>query len=125
MPCSAWRKAVDETKVQTSSPPIAVDDADWQQVLSILEARVPERDVWAFGSRATGEAKRFSDLDLALAGAEPLSLTARAQLAEDFEVSDLPFRVDLIDLAVVEPSFSARVLGTGVLIQKGRKDQDR
>ena len=95
-----------------------IDLADWQEVLAILEARMPEQEVWAFGSRVTGRAKRNSDLDLAFRGEHPITLDERAQLMEDFENSGLPFRVDVVDLLKVEPAFGAQVRETGIVIQK-------
>ena len=100
--------------------PIQVSRAEWDTVRSILQVRVPDRDVWAFGSRANGRAKPYSDLDLGLCGSEALSLPCLAVLAEDFEESDLPFRVDLIDLGNAEPAFADRVRRAGVLIQRHR-----
>lgn len=41
-------------------------------VTRILARHVPEREVRAFGSRVTGRAWRYSDLDLVILGAEPL-----------------------------------------------------
>ena len=64
-------------------------------VLRILNEIVPDREVRAFGSRVTGKAKPFSDLDLAIMGDEPLSLETRARLEEAFSESDLPWKVDI------------------------------
>lgn len=69
---------------------------DHQQVRQILARHVPHREVRAFGSRVTHQAKPYSDLDLAIMGAEPVSASIMAHLALDFEESDLPFRVDLV-----------------------------
>ena len=42
-------------------------------VRAILRTRLPPASrVWVFGSRATGTAVRYSDLDLALEGDKPL-----------------------------------------------------
>ena len=41
-------------------------------VEAILNKYIPNRDVVAFGSRATWTAKDYSDLDLAKLGQEPL-----------------------------------------------------
>jgi predicted nucleotidyltransferase len=49
-------------------------------VKSILERRVPEREVWAFGSRVKATARKFSDLDLAILGETPLPLPVVAAL---------------------------------------------
>ena len=64
---------------------------------AILARHVPGREVRAFGSRVTGRAWRYSDLDLVVMGDEPLPDLVRANLVADLEESDLPFRVDLIE----------------------------
>ena len=74
-------------------------------VLRILNEIVPDREVRAFGSRVTGKAKPFSDLDLAIMGDEPLPLETRAQLKEAFSESDLPWKVDLMDWALIDIEF--------------------
>ena len=96
---------------------LALEPAELALVVAILSAHVPGREVWAFGSRTTGRAKPFSDLDLALEGSELLPLAERAALAEGFEESDLPFRVDLVDLLTVEAGFGARIRREGVRLQ--------
>ncbi|MEM5522019.1 restriction endonuclease subunit S [Sulfitobacter sp. AS59] len=60
---------------------------------------------WAFGSRVTWTAKPFSDLDIALEGAAPLSPDVLIDLEEAFDSSDLPWKVDVIDLNAVSPEF--------------------
>jgi predicted nucleotidyltransferase len=50
-----------------------------------------------FGSRATGRARRYSDLDLAIDAGRPLTLDEIAGLAEAFSDSDLPYKIDLAD----------------------------
>jgi amidophosphoribosyltransferase len=89
--------------LETASIEIAPEEA--AIVRSILDARIPDRPVWVFGSRATGKARRRSDLDLAMGGDEPLTLRQRALLNDDFDASDLPYRVDVVDLATITPEF--------------------
>lgn len=74
-------------------------------VRAILRAHVPECRAWVFGSRATGTAKQMSDLDLAVEKPKPLSLVQLGALAEAFEESELPMKVDVVDLAQASPSF--------------------
>ncbi len=67
-------------------------------VLDILHANLPlNAKAWVFGSRATGRASRYSDLDLAIDAGRRLTLDKTARLAEAFSDSDLPYRVDLVD----------------------------
>src|SRR6202030_4701081 len=52
-------------------------------VLNILRANLPKSTkVWVFGSRATGRARRYSDLDLAIDAGRPVRLDEIAELAE-------------------------------------------
>jgi type I restriction enzyme S subunit len=77
---------------------IALPPEHRRLVLNILGANLPESTkVWVFGSRATGRARRYSDLDLAIDAGRPLTLDEIAGLAEAFSDSDLPYKVDLID----------------------------
>jgi len=78
-------------------------------VRDILRKHVPDCEVWAFGSRVTGKAKPYSDLDLAVISDKSLPLEVSAGLAEDFSESDLPWRVDVVDWATTSESFRAIV----------------
>ena len=74
-------------------------------VLRTLARHVPEREVWAFGSRTSGTATEFSDLDLAVLGDAPIPDAVLADLREAFRESDLPFKVDVIDWATTQDYF--------------------
>lgn len=75
-------------------------------VLAILGANLPAgATAWVFGSRATGRARRHSDLDLAIDAGRPLTLDETARLTEEFRESDLPYRVDLVDWQAVDDRF--------------------
>lgn len=78
------------------SPPVSVSAAQWFIVQGILEAHIPQREVWAFGSRVKGPVKAYSDLDIAVMGDTPLSIAKAADLAQAFSESDLPFKVDIV-----------------------------
>ncbi len=79
-------------------------------VRTILAAHVPaDVEVLVFGSRAKGTAKRFSDLNLALKGSSALDQRILNSLADAFEQSELPWRVDLVDYHSLVPSFLAAV----------------
>ena len=81
----------------------------------ILRAHLPQdATVWVFGSRATGHARRYSDLDLAIDAGRPLSLDETAALAEAFSDSDLPYRVDIVDWHAIDADFG-RLIAAGRL----------
>ncbi len=62
-------------------------------IIKDILARYPYQ-FYAFGSRVNGTAQPVSDLDLCYKGDIPLSDLGNLQ--EEFEESDLPFKVDLV-----------------------------
>ncbi len=87
------------------SPSLSIGEKELAIVSEILRKIVPGCEVWAFGSRVRGEAKPYSDLDLAIVSDQPLSLARLAELREAFSDSDLPWKVDLVDWASADPEF--------------------
>ncbi len=86
-------------------PGIDVTPDHWEIVRGILSAQVPQWPVWAFGSRATGSAKPYSDLDIAIITTQPIGLQRIAELAEAFSESDLPWKVDIVDWSATSERF--------------------
>ena len=80
------------------------------QVRAILKEHVPECEVWAFGSRVGCGSKRFSDLDLAVVATTSLPTRRLALLANAFEESDLPIKVDVVDWQSTAPAFQRRIV---------------
>jgi type I restriction enzyme S subunit len=105
-----------------AEPPPGLDvRADhWAMVEDILHRRLPDREVWAFGSRTKGTAKPYSDLDLVVMGDRPLALATHAALADDFAESDLPWRVDVVDWATTSASFRDIISAHRVPVQVPR-----
>ncbi len=90
-------------------------------IRAIMHRHVPERKVWAFGSRVTWTAKAYSDLDLVVLGDEPLDLGVLASLKEDFSESDLPWKVDVVDWASTSESFRKIIRKNKVEFPLGEK----
>jgi predicted nucleotidyltransferase len=88
---------------------ISLTPDELAKVQAILARLLPDREVFAFGSRATGRAREFSDLDLAVMGDEPLMPPVRTALREAFAGSTLPFRVDIVDWCEAGEPFRAAV----------------
>lgn len=69
-----------------------------------------------FGSRATGNARRFSDIDIALdAGGKPVPIALMVRLMSLLEESHIPFRVDLVDMQGVSAFVKESVKKEGQL----------
>lgn len=84
---------------------IKITEQERQILCRILHDIIPEYHVRAFGSRVKGNAKPFSDLDLAIMTDVPLPLEKHAELVEAFSDSDLAWKVDLVDWAATSDAF--------------------
>lgn len=90
-------------------------------VRDILQTHAPDREVWAFGSRAKWTARETSDLDLCVQGDEPLSFESMGLLRAAFEESDLPYKVDLVDWATTSDAFRKIIERDKVAVQTARR----
>ncbi len=89
-------------------------------ILKILRKNIPGLEVRAFGSRITGTIKDYSDLDLVIVDKEKLSDEIFYALKEDFEESDLPFRVDVLDWNRISDEFKKVINTRYEIIQKAK-----
>lgn len=72
-------------------------------------------DVYLFGSRATGDEHRFSDIDIALeVKGGCVSDRVMVIINELLEDSDIPYTVDVIDLMRVSDRLRDRVYREGI-----------
>ena len=87
-----------------------IETQDLQIVKTILRKHLPAHaSVYVFGSRIKGNAKKFSDLDLAIDNNMPLDSNLLAELNFDFEESDLPYKVDVVDWNAISQSFQQAI----------------
>ncbi|OGQ48594.1 MAG: hypothetical protein A3H42_04780 [Deltaproteobacteria bacterium RIFCSPLOWO2_02_FULL_46_8] len=87
-------------------------------VKDILKKRVSFAEVRAFGSRVTGKAQKHSDFDLVVVAEGPLASPLLSLLQGDFEESNLPFRVDVLDWHAISGRFQNLILKKYEVIQK-------
>ena len=87
-------------------------------VKRILAEHVPECEVRTFGSRVTGTAKDYSDLDLTIVGKERIDRRRMGRLREAFAESDLPFRVEVQDWHTISKSFQEIIEKQYEVVQK-------
>ena len=86
-------------------------------IRGILKRHLPPNiSVWVFGSRAKLTTTNASDLDLVLEGDGKLGYDIMDALKDDFEESDLPYSVDVVDLNTVNPAFKQIVNGQKILL---------
>lgn len=88
----------------------------------ILALHVPKAEVWAYGSRVTGNAHQGSDLDIVLRNTENLELPQSdwCELKEALQQSTLPILVDVHDWSMLPKSFHSNIELDYVVLQTGQ-----
>ena len=83
-------------------------------VKQIVLKHIPKDNfaVFLFGSRAVGNDKPLSDIDIGILGTEPLPTLIKADLESDLEESIVPYKIDLIDFYKVDKDFKKEALNT-------------
>lgn len=91
---------------------IYIEQRHWEIVKSIL-GKYPYK-FYAFGSRVKGNPRRFSDLDICFF--ENIPWNVQAHIEEDFDESDLPYKIDLIDWNACDENFQTLIKKDLVLL---------
>lgn len=84
---------------------INLPEKDLNLVIKILKKYFKGASVFFYGSRITENIKPYSDVDIAVKGAEKLDLSAMNRAIEAFEESELNIRVDLLDYNSISEEF--------------------
>lgn len=84
---------------------IDLREQDWKIIKAIL-SKYPYT-FYVFGSRTKKKARRFSDLDLCYKENIPDGVLAR--IVGEFEESDLPFKVDILNWNNCTPEFQKQI----------------
>ncbi len=64
---------------------------------------LPDVEIFIYGSRTQGKAKKYSDVDIALNGDVPFDDLLKIRGL--FEDSTFPYKVDVVDLNSLKPDF--------------------
>ena len=88
-------------------------------IKAIFQKIIPDREVWAFGSRISAHHKPFSDLDVVVMGENALPVEKLADLHNAFSESDLTFKVDVVVWSELTDHFKSIIQNHYVIIQTG------
>ena len=105
--------------------PIDIRPDHLAMVQDVLRAHLPDgAEAWVFGSRATWTTKDSSDLDLAVQANGKITPRVMGELEDAFRESDLPYTVDVVDLAAVDGRFKEVVESQKVSLPLGLDGAD-
>lgn len=91
---------------------LQLEKRHWKIIQQILN-KYPYQ-FYAYGSRVKSEAWKLSDLDLCYQEEVPISIIS--QIREEFEQSNLPFIVELVNWKNMRPTFQKAIRGDLTLI---------
>ena len=93
------------------------------QVRTLLLKHVPDREVWAYGSRVGGTGHEASDLDIVVRNPSALAeeTPGLSALKEAFAESNLPICVDPMDWARIPESFHREIERAHIVVQEPRQ----
>jgi len=86
-------------------------------IKAIFQNIIPDREVWAFGSRTSAHHKPFSDLDMVVMGENALPVEKLADLHNALSESDLTFKVDIVVWSELTENFKNIIENHHVVIK--------
>jgi uncharacterized protein len=74
--------------------------------------------VFLFGSRACGNEKKYSDIDVGIMGKNKLPVLIKFAIEDEIDESIVPFKVDIVDFYDVDEKFRKQALSKVIFWQK-------
>jgi len=86
------------------------------EIVAIIRRSIPSGplQIRLFGSRASGTFTSVSDFDVALDMGRRINGAILERIRGDLEDSDIPYRVDIVDLASTTPAFRSLAMADAV-----------
>ena len=81
-----------------------------QMISAVLAERLPDTEVWAYGSRVTGCSWRYSDLDLVAVGNQAICATLKEDVLDELSETLVPYIVDLKDWHTIPKHWRDEIL---------------
>lgn len=86
---------------------IDIESKYLEHVKSIINSHLQDSNlkIYVFGSRVRGNAKKYSDLDVALKAASKIDFNKMSRIEIELEETTIPYKVDVIDLNNISDTF--------------------
>ena len=92
-------------------------EADLQTIIAVLKQFATVEKATIFGSRAKGNYKKGSDIDIALIGAQ-LNFDTISQISYQLnEETQLPYQLDILNYhTIIEPALKEHIDRAGIVV---------
>lgn len=89
---------------------LSITENDKKFIASVVQKHLPQAKIWCFGSRARGDHKNTSDLDLLIDNKGlPIDLNTLGNIKEALTQSFLIYKVDIVDGQRISDDFKAKI----------------
>jgi predicted nucleotidyltransferase len=85
------------------------------QIIEIIHRHIPNCTIYLFGSRATGQERSGSDIDIAIDTGRPVSFETKIKILREIDDTTIPLEVDFVDLQTANEELKKDVAREGVL----------
>lgn len=86
-----------------------------RKIIGILTVLFPDAKIYLFGSRAWGNARPLSDIDVAIDEGTKIDRLRMGEASGMFDGSNLHMKVDVVDLHTLPASWIERIKKEGIV----------
>lgn len=97
---------------------IDLSEKEFIIILNLIQLFLPAYEIWAFGSRINGKAKKYSDFDLVIIDDFPVDNYLLIDFKEKLSESSLNITVDVLEWNSLSVNFQRIILKEYVVIQE-------
>ena len=93
-----------------------LSEEDQNKIIALCKAILPDCTIWLYGSRAWGDFRSNSDIDLALDDKKPIDIMKLSELKEVLQATNIFLKIDIIDLEnITDQNFLKSILQERIL----------
>ena len=85
------------------------------KIIKVIEIFFPDAKIYLFGSRAKGNYKENSDIDLAIDAGKQISMTEKGQINSMLDALNIPQKIDVVDFNRAPQDLKENILHEGII----------
>lgn len=85
------------------------------KIIALTSALFPNAKIYLYGSRARGTHRERSDIDIAIDDGKEIGLAEMGEVKEVLYASNVPYRLDVVDMHCIPAYLKAAILEEGIL----------
>jgi len=87
-----------------------IDKKTKDKIVNIISVLIPEAKIYLFGSRARGNYKKYSDIDIALDVGKPLPIQDVDEVKSMLNESNITYLIDVLDFHSVNTAMQQEIM---------------